>query len=178
MIQDIVRTTDPRIRIKSKPVVKVDKKISQLIKDLKETLKAQLDPEGVGLAAPQIGKNVQAFVMLDDDKVRVVMNPKILKLSSKLQNPKNKNGRTVMEGCLSLPHYYGPIKRAREITIEYLNENGEVVTETFTGLTAQIVQHEIDHLNGTVFVDRLLEQGKPLYEYKNVSGRPAGPGRH
>lgn len=167
MIQDIIRTTDPRIRAKSKPVSNVDKKVSLLIKDLKETLKAQLDPEGVGLAAPQIGKNVQVFVMQDGKNIKTVINPKIIKVSTNLQNPKNKAGRTIMEGCLSLPHYYGPIKRSQEITLEYLDEEGKTKTEEFKGLSAQIVQHEIDHLNGFVFVDRLLEQGKPLYEYKN-----------
>jgi peptide deformylase len=167
MIQNIIRTTDPRIRTKSKPIVKVDKKINQLIKDLKETLKKQLDPEGVGLAAPQIGKNIQVFVMLEGNNIKTVINPKIIKVSTVLKNPKNKMGRTIMEGCLSLPHFYGPIKRSQEITLEYLDEEGKTKTENFTGLSAQIVQHEIDHLNGIVFVDRLLEQKKPLYEYKH-----------
>lgn len=72
-----------------------------------------------------------------------------------------------MEGCLSLPHFYGPLVRAQKITIEYLDENGDTQTSSYEGLLAQIVQHEIDHLDGIIFVDRLLEQKRPLYEYRD-----------
>ena len=69
-----------------------------------------------------------------------------------------------MEGCLSLPHYYGPLKRPKKITIKYLNSEANEVIEDFVGFTAQIVQHEIDHLNGILFIDRLLTDKKPLYK--------------
>jgi len=74
-----------------------------------------------------------------------------------------------MEGCLSLPHYYGPLKRSDHITLKYLSPEGKEVTEDFVGFTAQIVQHEIDHLNGILFVDRLLEVKKPLYKLEGDS---------
>ncbi len=70
-----------------------------------------------------------------------------------------------MEGCLSLPHYYSPIKRAGKVTLKYLNPEGQEKIGDFTGIEAQIVQHEVDHLNGRLFVDVILEQKKPLYEY-------------
>lgn len=171
MIRNILASTDKRLRIKSKPVTKIDKKILSIIKDLKDTLNAQKDPEGIGLAAPQISKNVKVFIIKPDKVMKVIINPEVLDISedpidvgSEKQNPSRKN---IMEGCLSLPHYYGPIKRARKIKIRYLNEKGEPKIETFKGLEAQIVQHEIDHLNGILFIDRLLEQKKPLYEYVN-----------
>ncbi len=70
----------------------------------------------------------------------------------------------ILEGCLSLPYYYGPLVRSPKITVRYLNEKGEKTTETFDGFNAQIILHEIDHLNGILFIDRLLEEKKPLYK--------------
>lgn len=170
MIHDILKATDPKLRRRSKPARKLDKKILSLIKDLKDTLKVQDDPEGIGLAAPQIGKNVQVFIIKPQDKISVFINPKILSIKE-LKGDKKDNekvgqkvkGKT-MEGCLSLPHYYGPLKRAKEVKVKYLNEEGTKMVETFKDLDAQIILHEIDHLNGKLFVDRLLEQKQRLYE--------------
>ncbi|KKQ51800.1 peptide deformylase [Candidatus Woesebacteria bacterium RIFCSPHIGHO2_01_FULL_39_17] len=168
MVREILNTKNPILRNISKPVVRVDKKIKGLISDLKETLLVQKDPEGVGLAAPQIGKNVRVFVMKPESAVRVIINPEVVKTGSRSKKEeKSPKGRKIMEGCLSLPNYYGPIKRKEKIILRYLNESGTPKTETFLGIEAQIIQHEIDHLNGTLFVDRLLEQKKPLYEYVN-----------
>ena len=69
-----------------------------------------------------------------------------------------------MEGCLSIPHYYGPIRRLQKIQLKYLDEKGEERNENIEGLKAQIIMHEIDHLNGVLFIDRLLEQKQKLYE--------------
>ncbi|KKR30427.1 MAG: Peptide deformylase [Candidatus Woesebacteria bacterium GW2011_GWA1_39_8] len=177
MIRDIVNAKDPRLRVTSKPVNKIDKKIREIINDLKETLVVQNDPEGIGLAAPQIGKNVRVFVMKPDEEITTVINPKILKIydssphgSFKKKSNKGKpakKDKKIMEGCLSLPHFYGPIRRAKKVTIEYLEENGVKKNKTFEGLEAQIVLHEIDHLDGKLFIDRLIEQKKPLFEYKD-----------
>ena len=174
MIREIINAKDPKLRIVSKPVKKFDKKINELIADLKETLVVQNDPEGIGLAAPQVGKNVRLFVMKPDSEITCVINPKILKIenpakkSSKSTSNKGKGKeKRIMEGCLSLPHFYGPISRAKKVTIEFLNENGESKVRTFGWLEAQIVLHEIDHLDGKLFVDRLIEQKKPLFEYKD-----------
>lgn len=162
MIRNILNVKDVTLRKKSRPVSRIDKKVKDLVKDLKETLEVQNDPEGVGLAAPQIGKNLQVFVMKLDRGLKVVINPKI-KSVAKIK--KGQKDSKILEGCLSLPNYYGPLKRSLTITIEYLNEEGKKVNETFQGLDAQIVQHEIDHLEGVMFIDRLLEQKRPLYEY-------------
>ncbi len=165
MIRNIVAATDPKLREKSKQVEKIDKKILSLIKDMIDTLKAQKDPEGIGLAAPQVGKNIRIFLMMPDkDNIKVVINPKVISVTkSKTRQSKAK----LMEGCLSLPHYYGPLTRAEKVQLEYQNEKNEKITQEFSGLEAQIILHEVDHLNGILFVDRLLEQKKPLYEYKN-----------
>lgn len=159
MIRKIVPASDPTLRKKSKPVKKITKSVKRLIKDLKDTLKAQTDPEGVGLAAPQIGVNKRVFIMHYNDQVTAVISPKVVSIDK----TKKKNTKT-MEGCLSIPYHYGPLTRPKKITIKYLNEKGKSVTKTFKGFEAQIIQHEIDHLNGVLFVDHLLKEGKPLYE--------------
>ena len=169
MIREILEATNPKLRQKSKSVKKIDKKVLSVIADLKETLVVQNDPEGIGLAAPQIGKNIRIFIMKPDDIITTIINPKILKIYKTpdhgLKSKKAKKVKRIMEGCLSLPHYYGPIVRARKVNIEFLDEDGVKQKKTFSGLDSQIVLHEIDHLNGMLFVDRLLEQKKPLYEF-------------
>lgn len=156
------------MRQKSKAVTKVDKKVLKLIQDLKDTLSVQKEPEGVGLAAPQIGKNLQVFIANYKGFERVVVNPKVIKIESKIKNQgsgkKVKSKREILEGCLSLPYYYGPLKRAAKVTVKYLNEKGEEITETFESFNAQIILHEIDHLEGVLFVDHLLKEKKPLYK--------------
>lgn len=165
MIRKILLSNDPVLRRKSKPVGKIDKKVKDLVKDLKDTLAVQKDPEGVGLAAPQIGKNLRIFAAKYKGFERVVINPEIVKIENKPQSVKSKQSKKeILEGCLSLPYYYGPLKRAPKITIKYLDENGKSVTETFDGFHAQIMMHEIDHLEGVLFIDHLLSEGKPLYK--------------
>lgn len=165
MIRKILQSGDPVLRKKSKAVAKVDKKVLGIVKDLKDTLGVQREPEGVGLAAPQIGKNLKIFVADYKTFRRVVINPEILKISGvKSEKLKVKSKKEILEGCLSLPYYYGPLKRAGKITIKYLNEKGEEITEVLEGFDAQIILHEIDHLNGILFIDRLFEEKKPLYK--------------
>jgi len=168
MIRKILLSNEPLLRQKSKPVIKVDKKIAKLIQDLKDTLAVQKDPEGVGLAAPQIGKNLRVFVANYKGFERVVVNPKVIKIESRVKKltkgVKGKPKREILDGCLSLPYYYGPLKRASKITVKYLNQKGEEITETFEGFNAQIIMHEIDHLEGILFVDHLLKEKKPLYK--------------
>jgi len=175
MVRKILTAQDPRLRHKSKPVIKIDKKILKLLEDMHDTLRIQKDPEGVGLAAPQIGEFYQIFLMRDENKTVPVFNPKIVKLSKKNNDPiKNQNDEYVMEGCLSLPHYYGPVQRSWTVELEYQKpklENGEWILENkhevIDGFAAQIIQHEVDHLNGKIFVDKLFEQNRQLFRRKN-----------
>ena len=168
MKQRVLDVKDRRLREKSQPVIKVDKKIKSIIKDIKDTLATQNDPEGVGLAAPQIGKNLCIFLINYEKISRIIINPKVLyKSKSKSHSTKaSRGGKEILEGCLSLPHYYGPLQRAKAIKIEYLTEAGEKKVEEFKGFLAQIIQHEIDHLDGILFIDRILEQKKPLYKFE------------
>ncbi len=167
MIRPILDTKDARLKAVSKEVALVDKKVEALIGDLKDTLNAQNDPEGVGLAAPQIGKNVRVFVMLQGKNLKVVINPKIIKIQEGTKPKRINKASSIMEGCLSLPHFYTPLKRAYYVQVSYQDDKGETKVEEFSGLDAQIIQHEIDHLDGILFIDRMFEQKKPLYEYQN-----------
>ncbi len=169
MVKKIVTAKSPSLRVKSKVVAKIDKKIKALVVDMRDTLKTQKDPEGVGLAAPQIGKNLKIFLLNHEGVERVVINPEILETgetkTKKVKVKKQKKGDNLLEGCLSLPYYYGSLKRNSIIKIKYKNEQGKEIIEEFTGFLAQIVQHEIDHLNGILFIDRIIEQKSPLYKF-------------
>ncbi|HKC04519.1 MAG TPA: peptide deformylase [Patescibacteria group bacterium] len=165
MIQKVIQSKDPLLRKTAKAITKVDKKVQAVIKDLKDTLHVQKEPEGVGLAAPQIGKSLRIFIADYKGFQRVVINPEVLKVENlKAKKQKQKPKKEILEGCLSLPYYYGPLKRADKVTIKYLSEKGEEITETFEGFNAQIILHEIDHLNGILFIDHILEEKKPLYK--------------
>jgi peptide deformylase len=161
MIRKIVDVKNPVLRQKAKAVKKIDKKIRDLIRDLEETLASQKEPEGVGLAAPQIGKSIAIFVVKYKTQTRAVINPQVLTISKKIAN---KTKKTPLEGCLSLPYFYSPLRRAEKIKIKYLDKTGKSITEEFTGFMAQIIQHELDHLQGKLFIDYCLEHKLPLYE--------------
>lgn len=165
MICKIVQSGEKKLREKCKTVIRFDKKILKLIQDLKDTLEIQNDPEGVGLAAPQIGVNLQVFAVKYKNFKRIVVNPEILAIKNSPHAAKAPRGKNeILEGCLSLPHYYGPLKRENYVKLKYLSEEGKEVIEEFKNFNAQIILHEIDHLNGIMFVDRLLEQKKKLYK--------------
>ena len=166
MVQKVIQSKDPVLRKTAKAIAKVDKKVLGVVKDLKDTLNIQKEPEGVGLAAPQIGKSLRIFVADYKNFQRVVINPEIISIEkTKPHSAKASRGKKeILEGCLSLPYYYGPLKRADKVKVKYLNEKGEEITETFEGFEAQIILHEIDHLNGILFVDHILKEKKPLYK--------------
>jgi len=165
MIRSIVDTKNPKLREKSKPINKIDKKVRELAQDLVDTLKAQKDPEGVGLAAPQIGKNVCMFAMVWENDIRVIINPEIISIQKTSKKKKKKAGKTILEGCLSIPNFYGPLKRPQQLTLKFMDLNGKIKTEVFKGFPAQIVQHEVDHLIGVLFIEKLLQQRGKLYRY-------------
>lgn len=168
MIRRIIDVKNPSLRKKSKKVHVVDKKIIDLVSDIRQTLIAQKDPEGVGLAAPQVGKNIRLFLINFEGHEKVIINPEIIQVNkqskSKFKSTK-KQKNDVLEGCLSLPHYYGPIKRPTHLTLRFMDISGSIRTQDFKGFIAHIIQHEIDHLNGVLFIDRILEQKVPLYKF-------------
>lgn len=155
----------------AKPVDRIDEKIRNLVIDMEETLIAQVDPQGVGLAAPQVGAGLRLFLMKQnpDEDTEVFINPKILESTPYALHPtpsKKKKGQK-LEGCLSIPAIWAPVKRPNKVYVEYQNLTGKIKKQWFSGLKATIIQHEIDHLEGVLFTQRALEQNSVLYEEKN-----------
>lgn len=137
---------DEILKKKSKPVEKIDDKILELIKDMQDTLKKY---DGVGLAAVQVGilKQVIIIDLGEEGEQYVIINPEIISKSG---------NQVVEEGCLSFPNKFAKIERPDKVVIKALNEKGKTVEITGKGLLAQAICHEIDHLNGEVFIEKII----------------------
>lgn len=167
----ILTVPDPILRRQSKPIGKVDKKVLKIIADLTAVIKIQKDPMGIGLSAVQIGKPQRIFLAKIGDELEAFINPEIAWFSEKKTLGGPKEDEAFLEGCLSVPRYYGEVLRSQKIKIQYLNSDGEIKIRDLSGLEARIVQHEYDHLNGVLFIDHLLKQKGRLYQ---VTKRPSG----
>ena len=145
-IRQIREYGDEILRKKSREVDVVDDKIRELLDDMLETMHKY---NGVGLAAPQVGilKRVVVIDLYDDNGPLKLVNPKIVKQKGKQE---------VEEGCLSFPNQYAKMIRPEEIVAEALNEKGEKIKIKAKGLLAQAICHEIDHLDGVLFIDNML----------------------
>lgn len=176
----IVQAPNSTLAAKAKPIGKIDKEITTLIKQMTETLLYAKDPEGVGLAAPQVGRSLQLFIIKEgkDDPLLVFMNPiliipdgeEIIIPEKTAKNTKSKK-EVKLEGCLSLQDIWGIVHRYERITLSFLDENSKKNTKNFDGFLATIIQHEYDHLQGTLFPRRVLEQKGQLYKStKNQDG--------
>lgn len=154
---DIVRAPNPKLRVKTKPVKKITPLLIKLTKQMIRLTKTFIDPEGVGLASTQIGEGEQFFVgKIKNGEFEVCFNPKILKFS--------KRKKVYFEGCLSIPDYYGEIERHAGVTVSYHNTEGLAVKAKLTGVPAWIFQHELDHLEGRLFMDHVLEKKSRLFK--------------
>jgi peptide deformylase len=146
---DILVAPDPRLKLTAVPVDIVDDKVRRLMDDMLETMYAA---PGIGLAAPQVGKAVRVIVVDIADKDEEpqpyrMVNPKIVDASEEL--------RVTNEGCLSVPDFYADVERADTITVEYLDETGAAKSLKADGMLATCIAHEIEHLDGVLFVDHL-----------------------
>jgi len=161
----IITTPHPVLTTPTKTVTSFDKRLTKLVAAMKTTLRATKNPKGVGLAAPQVGEPWRVFITRpkEDSPIRVFINPEIIKVSRELTDgvPGRDNK---LEGCLSIPKIWGRVKRAVSLTLRYQDETGQTRKERFTGFLATIIQHETDHLNGLLFVQRVLEQKGKLYQ--------------
>ncbi len=147
---------DPVLRQKAKRVKTIDGSIKKLIKNMLETVRAA--PGRAGLAAPQVGKSLRVIVIdIPGAENVVLINPEIVKRSGE---------RTVTEGCLSVPGYYGEIKRAETVTAKGRDASGKEIRIKADELLAQALEHEVDHLNGILYIDHLESQEK-LYKLEN-----------
>ena len=141
MLLDVAKLGEEVLRKKAEPVAEINDEIRALVEDMFETM---IEKDGVGLAAPQIGKSLRLFV--DDDVRRVFINPQIIKTSTEVGE--------YDEGCLSIPQVYETIVRPLEVTVQAYNEKGRPFTLEADGLLARIIQHEYDHLDGILYIDR------------------------
>jgi peptide deformylase len=163
---EIVQTGDPVLRTKSRPLTKdeiLSPSIQQLIELMRETMR---EAPGVGLAAPQIGQSIQLAVI--EDRAEYITGLSAEKIGERQRaaipfhviiNPKlsvvDKSSAEFFEGCLSVEGFQAVVDRALNVRVECLNERGEEVTINAHGWYARILQHEIDHLNGVLYIDRM-----------------------
>jgi peptide deformylase len=135
---------DPVLRQKAKRVRNIDASVHKLIKDMLETMH---DAPGVGLAAPQVGVPLRVIVIgIPEQEDFALINPEVVK---------TRGERVVSEGCLSIPGYVGQLKRAESVTVKGRDPNGKEVRIKAEELLAQALEHEIDHVNGILYTDRL-----------------------
>lgn len=146
---DILIAPDPRLKQRSVAVEQIDDQTRRLMDDMLETM---YDANGIGLAAPQVGRLVRVIVVDIAGEGELprpmrMVNPRIVTASEEM--------RITNEGCLSVPDFYADVERADKITVAYLDENGESHTLDADGLLATCIAHEIEHLEGVLFVDHL-----------------------
>lgn len=153
----VVKAPDPRLKVKCKNVKKINNALLKTLSEMVKLTKTFRDPEGVGLASTQVGLQESFFVAKNKDHFIKVINPKFLSSSKKT--------KLYFEGCLSVPGMWGEVKRSVSIKTSFLDENGKHYTKTITGVLAWIFQHEIDHLNGILFSEKVLQQKGKFYKF-------------
>jgi peptide deformylase len=156
---EILKYPDPRLKKKALPVAKIDDELRRLIVDMAETMYAA---PGVGLAATQVGRPVRLAVIdatraNEERKLLVLINPEIV----------SSEGECVWdEGCLSVPDYNEDVKRKEKVVVRYLDPEGKTCEIGADGLLAIALQHELDHLDGILFIDRISSLKRALYRRK------------
>lgn len=159
MIRKILTFPDPELKKKSQPVTVINDKVRELVRDMAETM---YDAPGVGLAAPQIGV-LQRVVVIDvsakDEPAQllVAINPVIVHADGEVYEE---------EGCLSIPKYAANVRRHERVVVKALNLDGEEVTFKADGLLAIAFQHEIDHLDGILFIDHISPLKREIFRRK------------
>ena len=142
-VRPIVLLGDPRLRLKGEPVDSFGSYLHELLDDMTETMRKA---PGVGLAAPQVGIALQACVVEVGDQLHELMNPRIVRASGDEND---------LEGCLSLPGYYAYVTRREKVWVVAQNRHGRKVKVSGSGFLARALQHELDHLDGKLFIDYL-----------------------
>ena len=171
-LRDIITIPDPKLRLISKPLERVDADLQKLIEDMFETM---YDAPGIGLAAIQIAEPIRLLVVdpAPKDAPReplALINPEIV-WSSDARS-------TYEEGCLSIPEYYEEVERPASVRVKFIDRDGKPQERLAEGLFATVVQHEIDHLNGVLFIDYLskLKRDRVIKKFAKIA-RHEGKGR-
>jgi len=157
---NILTTPHPFLRHIAKPVLVWNKKIAAEITEMSDILTNARDPEGIGLAATQVGLDRRLFLINNGRSINIYLNPKIVSASPKMLSAKYKNPKKrFSEGCLSVPRLWGFVDRPYSIILEYqLPKTLTITHQNLSDKPAAYIQHELDHLNGILFTDRILEQ--------------------
>ena len=141
-VLDIRRAGDPVLKEKAKPVAKITKTVRSLLDNMVQTMQ---EADGVGLAAPQVGVSLRVVVIDVGEGLIELINPEIVA---------SEGCETGTEGCLSIPGMYGDVERFTAVTVQGIDRHGASITVQGSGLLARALQHEIDHLEGVLFVER------------------------
>lgn len=160
-LREIVKFPDARLKQIAKPITEVDDALRELARDMIEVM---YDEPGIGLAAPQVGASIRMFVIdteWNDEEAdkhpTVVLNPEI----------RDREGKIIWEeGCLSVPDYAANVERDAKITLRGTDLDGQPIEEIAEGLRAVCIQHEVDHLDGVLFIDRISRLKRSLYVKK------------
>lgn len=157
-LRQIRLKNDPILRKKSREVEKIDERIKQIVEDMFETM---YENKGIGLACVQVGmlKRIVVIDMQDEDGQMVLINPKIIKKSDEKQ--------INVEGCLSIPGENGYVERPKTVIVEYTDLNGNVQQKTASDYKAHCFCHELDHLDGVLYTDKVLNLSEEEIERLN-----------
>lgn len=163
-IRDVLTVPDPRLKLVSKPVDKVDDALRALMDDMLESMYAA---DGIGLAAIQVGEPLRVIVI---DLAREDEEPNVKYFVNPVLSDASKDLEPYEEGCLSVPTVYDEIERPDHVTVSYLDYHGEQVTEVAEGMYAVCIQHEMDHLEGVLFIDYLsrLKRNRAVQRVKKL----------
>lgn len=172
-LRHIITLPDPKLRLVSQRIERVDGPLRKLVDDMIETMH---EAPGVGLAAIQVAEPIRLLVVdvarkEEAPNPQVFVNPEVLETSSERS--------TYEEGCLSIPEYYAEVERPASVRVRYLNREGQPLEVLAEGLLATVLQHEIDHLDGILFIDHIskLKRDRVIKKFQKAAKR-AGEGSH
>lgn len=148
-VLEIRQAGDKVLKEQARPVEKIDKKIKKLLDDMAHTM---YEADGVGLAAPQVGVSLRVVVIDAGDGLLELINPVIIAASEEKE--------TASEGCLSIVGVWGDVERAKEVTVQALDRTGKKITIKGQGMLSRALQHEIDHLDGILFIEKAITLAK------------------
>jgi len=172
-LRHIITLPDPKLRLVSRKIERVDASLQNLMDDMVETMH---DAPGIGLAAIQVAEPIRLLVV-DVARKEEAPNPQVFLNPELLWSSEERS--TYEEGCLSIPEYYAEVERPASVRVRYLDRNGEAKEVVAEGLLATVLQHEIDHLDGVLFIDHIskLKRDRVIKKFQKAAKR-AGDGSH
>ncbi len=165
-IRPILNEGHPLLRQKAKKVRRIDPSMRRLVDDMFDTMH---EADGLGLAAPQVGVPLRLIVIEHEGERYVLFNPEITRQRGTVADD---------EGCLSLPRWFGPVVRSEHVTVKGRDHTGKAVRLKLEGLLARAMQHEVDHLDGMLFVDRVEDRAQLRYVDPAQETGPQSPATH